>query len=296
MKNIYWILTLIVLFFVGDRVGGYVFSKMIDKSGFRYSRMYKGDVECDLLFMGNSRGLGFYQPYIEEVTGKKTFNLSYNALPMNLGKVLLRDFLEKNKKPKTFVLDVSMTNRIDTTLITGFNVYAPQSKGVSTVLKDCAPKVFYAGKVSHLFQHNGEIFQRAIRYLNGTDEAWLNDRVISDGLISQVHVLHDSIVGPFNEDHKVVDFIYEELKSTVQIAKDNNVNVKLVINPFFPKYADKMVNYDDFVQKVEKLTGLKVYNYAKAIQDRDAFSDFQHLNRKGSQQYIDMLKRDGIFD
>lgn len=296
MKNIYWILALIVLFFVGDRVGGYLFSKMIDKSGFRYSRMYKGDVECDLLFMGNSRGLGFYQPYIEEVTGKKTFNLSYNALPMNLGKALLQDFLEQNKKPKTFVLDVSMTNRIDTTLVSGFNVYAPYSENVSAVLEECVPKVYYAGKLSHLFLHNGEIFQRAIRYLNNTDEAWLNDRIISDGLISKVDILHDSIVGPFNEDYKVVDFIYQELKSTVQIAKDNGVNVKLVINPFYPAYANKMVNYEDFEQKVEKLTGLKVHNYAKAIQDRDSFSDFQHLNRKGSQQYIDMLKRDGILD
>jgi len=296
LKNIYWILALIVLFFVGDRVGGYLFSKMIDKSGFRYSRMYKGDVECDLLFMGNSRGLDFYQPYIEEVTGKKTFNLSYNALPMNLGKALLKDFLEKNKKPKSFILDVSMTNRIDTTLISGFNVYAPHSKEVSTVLEDCVPKVYYAGKLSHLFQHNGEIFQRAIRYLNNTDEAWLNDRIISDGLIGKVHELHDSIVGPFNEDLKVVDFIYDELKETVQVAKDNDIKVKLVINPFFPKYANKMVNYEDFKRKVTQLTGLKVHDYSKAIQDRDAFSDFQHLNRKGSQQYIDILKRDGILD
>jgi len=215
---------------------------------------------------------------------------------MDLGKILLEDFLAHNKKPEVFVLDVSMTNRIDTTLISGFNVYAPYSEGVSEVVKGAVPNVYYGGKLSHLFLHNGEIFQRAIRYLSNTDEAWLNDRVISEGLIGRVHELHDSIVGPFSEDPMVVDFIYDELKNTVQVAKDNNIKVKLVINPFFPKYADKMVNYEDFVQRVETLTGLKVHNYAKAIQDRDAFSDFQHLNRKGSQQYIDLLKRDGIFD
>ena len=296
MKKIYWILALIILFFLGDRIGGYIFHQAIDKSGFRYSRMYRGEANCDLLFMGNSRGLGFYQPYIEEVTGKKTFNLSYNALPIDLGKVLLADFLEKNNTPKTLVLDVSMTNRIDTTLISGFNVYTPYSEGLSKVVKGAVPNVYYGGKLSHLFLHNGEIFQRAIRYLNNTDEAWLNDRVISDGLISKVHVLHDSIVGPFSEDPKVIDFIYDELNGTVQIAKDKGINVKLVINPFFPLYADKMVNYKEFIQKVETLTGLKVHDYSKAIQDRDAFSDFQHLNRKGSQQYIDLLKRDGILN
>ena len=296
LKKIYWILALIGVFFLGDRIGGYLFNQAIDKSGFRYSRMYRGEANCDLLFMGNSRGLGFYQPYIEEVTGKKTFNLSYNALPIDLGRALLEDYLANNKKPEVFVLDVSMTNRIDTTLISGFNVYTPYSESVSEVVKDVVPKVYYGGKLSHLFLHNGEIFQRAIRYLNNTDEAWLNDRVISDGLIGRVHELHDSIVGPFNENQEIVEFIYDELKSTVQIAKDNNIKVKLVINPFFPKYANKMVNYEDFVQKVETLTGLKVHNYAKAIQNKDAFSDFQHLNRKGSQQYIDLLKREGIFD
>ena len=296
MNKIYWILALIALFFLGDRIGGYLFNQAIDKSGFRYSRMYRGEANCDLLFMGNSRGLDFYQPYIEEVTGKKTFNLSYNALPMDLGKALLEDYLENNNKPEVFVLDVSMTNRIDTTLISGFNVYAPYSEGVSEVVKGSVPNVYYGGKLSHLFLHNGEIFQRAIRYLSNTDEAWLNDRVISDGLIGKVHELHDSIVGPFDTKPEVVDFIYDELNKTVQVAKNQGIKVKLVINPFFPLYADKMVNYDDFEQKVETLTGLKVHNYAKAIQDRDAFSDFQHLNRKGSQQYIDILKRDGIFD
>ena len=209
---------------------------------------------------------------------------------------MLEDYLKHNKKPEVFVLDVSMTNRIDTTLISGFNVYSPYSEGVSEVVKGSVPKVYYGGKLSHLFLHNGEIFQRAIRYLSNTDETWLNDRVISDGLIGKVHELHDSIVGPFNEDLKVVNFIYDELEQTVQIAKENNIKVKLVINPFFPAYANKMVNYKEFVQKVETLTGLKVHNYAKAIRNKDAFSDFQHLNRKGSQQYIDILKQDGIFD
>ena len=91
MKKLYWIAAVIILFFVGDRLAGLILKKMVANSQFRYSKMYQGKAEGEILFMGNSRGLGFYQPYIEEVTGKKTFNLSYNALPLNLGRVLLQN-------------------------------------------------------------------------------------------------------------------------------------------------------------------------------------------------------------
>ena len=166
MKKIYWIIAIIILFFAGDRLAGYILREMVSSSQFRYSKIYRGDANCDILFMGNSRGLGFYQPYIEEVTGKETFNLSYNALPMNLGRALFEDYLTHNKKPEILVIDVTMTNRIDTTLISGFNVYAPYSEKVGAIIKDHIRNIYYGGKLSHLFLHNSEIFQRAMFYKN----------------------------------------------------------------------------------------------------------------------------------
>ena len=73
MKKIYWILAIIALFFIGDRVGGYIVKQVVLKSQFRYSRMYKGEAKADILLVGNSRGLSFFQPTIEEFTKKETF-------------------------------------------------------------------------------------------------------------------------------------------------------------------------------------------------------------------------------
>ena len=89
MKHIYWILGLMALFFIGDRIGGYVLEQIVLKSKFRYSRLYKGQAKADILLVGNSRGLSFYQPYMEEMTGKSTFNVSYSAMPMTLAEVFV---------------------------------------------------------------------------------------------------------------------------------------------------------------------------------------------------------------
>ena len=88
MKKSFWILGLILLFFIGDRVGGHLLKRIADQSQFRYSWLYSKNAKSDILFVGNSRGLMFYQPYIEEKTNFSTLNLSYNGMPMNLANLL----------------------------------------------------------------------------------------------------------------------------------------------------------------------------------------------------------------
>jgi len=84
LKKILWIIALLIITFAGDRLGGWILKQQVDKSQFRYSRMYTDRGEADILLVGNSRGLIFYEPHIEEVTGKKTLNLSYNGMSVDL--------------------------------------------------------------------------------------------------------------------------------------------------------------------------------------------------------------------
>jgi len=256
--------------------------------------MYRGDADCDILFMGNSRGLGFYQPYIEEVTGKKTFNLSYNALPMNLGRVLLQDYLKYNKKPDLLIVDVTMMNRVDTTLISGFNVYTPYSDTLGALVKEHTRNVFYAGKLSHLFLHNSEIFQRAMFYYSNSDKDWIIDRVINENMVNAVEEQRPFYAGPF--DYSTVEMMFGELKKTVEIAKENDIKIKLVVSPFFPPFVKKIVNFEHLQKRVVMATGQPFYNYADAVQDPNGFGDYQHVNIYGAKVYIDKMKGDGIFD
>ena len=79
-----WLL-LPLIFLAGDRLAGYFLRQTIENAQFRYARLYRREGAPEILLLGNSRGLTFYQPYISEKTGQNNLNLSYNGLPMDVG-------------------------------------------------------------------------------------------------------------------------------------------------------------------------------------------------------------------
>ena len=187
MKNIYWVIAVVVLAFIGDRLGGFILNKITTESQFRYSRLYNNQAACDVLLVGNSRGLIFYQPYIEEKTGFTTTNLSYNGMPMELAAPIIKDQIDKNGAPKLLILDITLLDkRMDARLTAGFNLYTLYSERLSKLMQDSFPNDFYAGKVANLYRYNSEVFQRALYYLKKSDKDWLLDRVISSTLQMEV--------------------------------------------------------------------------------------------------------------
>ncbi|GAB4261011.1 MAG: hypothetical protein Kow0027_28520 [Saprospiraceae bacterium] len=287
-KKILWVFAFLVVTFTGDRIGGALLESIVSQSQFRFSRLYRGEAGCDLLFMGNSRGLIFYQPYIEEKTGLQTCNLSYNAMPMSLATVLLEDYLDNNKAPRKLILDISMLDtRMDENLSTGFNCYTPYSPRLRNFLKARFPKAYYGGRVSHLYRYNNEVFQRALFYWKKSDKDWLLDRVITPTLQEKVKE-----EGPF-----LFTFTGEmlaDLKAVVDTYQEKGVEVALVVNPYYPPFAKKIANLDELIAAIEKATGLTVHNYADSIAGTEGFGDYQHLNKTGSRQYLDLLIKDGI--
>lgn len=285
-RSVAFYLLLIAIFFAGDRAAGYMLKKQVAQSQFRYSRLYNGSAKADVLLLGNSRGLTFYQPYIEEITGKSTFNLSYNGLPMDGAEVLALDYLDRYPAPKTLVIDITLCDRLNDALLSGFLTYADQSERWQSILKQTMGRSYWGSKVSDLFCLNNEVFQRAMFYRNKTDKDWLLDRVIPDELADQVD--------KHSYDLDVRDSLIEMLKITVQSAQAKGVKVQLVIGPYLPGF--KVKNLDLLQEKTEKATGLAVHNYRLALSDRSYFGDFMHPNKKGSMAYMDLLRRDGIFD
>lgn len=288
MKRALWIPALILLAFVGDRVGGYLLSRLVDQSQFRYTRLYNGAADADILLVGNSRGLMFFQPYIEESTGKETFNISYNGMPMDLGQALIADYLDRYEAPELMILDITMCDRINTSLIAGFAPYGNQSDRLKDLIFSSDANTGYATEVSHLYRYNGEIFQRAIYYANRSDEDWLLDRVISPSLIEKMEGSEE------NFTFEMPAPMLKALKETVALAESKGVKVNLVINPYYPPYAARIDNLTEVKEQIERETGLIVHNYAEAVSDYTGFGDYQHLNKKGSKQYIEVLLKDQL--
>lgn len=287
MKKVVWVFVLIILVFLGDRVWGWVCEKLTENSQFRYSRIYNGDLDAELLFVGNSRGLMFYQPHVEETAGLSTLNISYNGMPIDLANVIIQDHFEQNVLPKTMIIDVTMCDRQNQSLISGFSPYRAYSERLGQLIKQNAPKSYYGGGLSHLFLYNNEIFQRALYYLNKSDEDWLIDREMNQNLVDLIKAEKEYTI-------TTNDYLLNSLTELVQTAKNHEIDVKLVVNPYYPPFAAKITNLEDFINQVEDRTSLKVYDYSMAYNNIKGFGDYQHLNKFGSIEYLNILIEDGI--
>lgn len=287
MRKALWIPACLLLFFIGDRLGGLILSKITAKSQFRYTRLYEGQAKADILLLGNSRGLIFYQPYIEEITGKSTLNLSYNSMPIDLGKVMVEDYLKKYEDPELILIDVTMCDRHNAQLIAGFSTFSKYSDNLDALIKAKDEKSWYAGKLSNLYRYNSEVFQRTLYYLGKSDEDWLNDRVISPTM--EANIVNDTAV-----NLTIDDYLLTQLDDLVRIAEEKGIRVELVVNPYYPPYVQKMQTFYDFIGRIKARTNKEVRDYSRALTASDGFADYQHLNKEGSKRYMDLLLQDGV--
>ncbi|MFN4256312.1 MAG: hypothetical protein ACK4Q5_15030 [Saprospiraceae bacterium] len=284
MRKILWFPAFFALVFAGDRLGGWFLQKQVDDSQFRYSRMYRGEAGAEILLVGNSRGLTFFQPYIEQVTGKTTFNLSYNGLPADAAKVLVQDYLERYPAPQCMLVDITTCDRVNDELLTGFLTYTAHSQRLDTLIHGKQPKMWWGSQVSWLTRFNNEVFQRSQLHRSKSDEDWMLDRVISERLVAEVAQNQYPL--------EVHPYLVLQLKEIVAAARAKGVAVKLVISPYLPGFT--VTNLDALKTAVEQATGLPVHDYRAALADVTLFGDFMHPNKKGSLQYIDLLKRDSV--
>ncbi len=296
-KHIFWIIGFLSLAFMGDRIGGFVLQKVTEKSQFRYSRLYNSNSDADILFVGNSRGLTFYQPEVEKITSLNTMNLSYNGMPADLAKCLVMDYLDRHNPPKVMVVDITLCDRTNDVLKSGFNLYTINSFRIDTLLRGikspddwAGRKIVYGGKVSWLYKHNSEIFQRVLYHYKKSDKDWLIDRVIGETATTDTSFKSYQV--------RMFPEMVGHLKEMIEYAKGKGVEVKLVINPYFPAFAQTI--RDSFLTPlktaVEAQTGLTVTDYSTALTERDEIGDYQHANKKGSIKYMQILSSMGYFN
>lgn len=289
MKHLVWYAAFVILLVAGDQLAGLWMHRQALESEFRYSRLYRRVAAADLLLLGNSRGLTFYQPYIEEITGVTTCNLSYNGLPMDAAKCLALDYFDlKNFDPRIYpqriLIDVTICDRENDALLAGFLTYQSRSTNFDTLIRSKLPNVWWGGQVSRLFRYNNEIFQRALYHKNKDDRDWLLDRTIPADLANSVD--------QHSYDLDVHPYLVQKLAETVEYARHHGWHIDLVIGPYFPGFEVK--NLDALKTSIENATGLPVNDYRDALADPADFGDFMHPNRQGSMKYLDLLKKDGI--
>lgn len=283
-----WFALLLVIFVAGDRLGGNVLHRLTAGSQFRYSRLYAGAAPAaDILLVGNSRGLAFFQPFIEESTGKTTFNLSYNGMPSALAEVLVKDYLARYPAPKTALIDITLCDRPNKELIGGFSTYLGYSAGLQALIQAQNAEVSRGSKVSALFRYNNEVFQRALFYRNRSDKDWLIDRQITPELAATVPL--DTF--PISVQPELI----QPLAQTVKALQASGTQVYLVIGPYYPGMTRDWSQLKRFKTAVKTATALTVHDYSQALADTRDFGDLMHPNKQGAAHFIEKMRRDGLF-
>ncbi len=258
--------------------------------------MYYQNADAEILLLGNSRGLMFYQPEVEKLTNKKSFNFSYNGMPIQMGSALVKDYLDKYEKPEILLVDITCADRNNAALIAGMSAYAPVSQRLQDLIQEVNPTAAGAAKLTHLFRYNSEIWQRAMRYIKGSDETWLNDREINQFMIDKATVEKPLDFTFSSEKELNPADLMNNIKSLVNYAKSKDIKVRLVVNPYYPPFFNRSNGFENWKDNVEKIVGQKVNDYSTALNDPKYFTDYQHCNKLGSIEYLKLLKRDGLLD
>jgi hypothetical protein len=310
IKNLVYLLSFIMLYFIGDRIIANQLYQVVKSSQFRFSEIYNGNQKNEILILGNSRGVNsFYVPELNRRLNKKVFNLSYNGMDMEIVKILFYDYLEKNQKPQQLIIEISNILSVeplsqknqeakidveDIGLAGDLKVYSPHSHRIRNMVGKRSPNLIFWSDISNISIYNGEMFLRIINYLKSSDQNWSNGRTITNKMLEVVNYEPNYIC-------KLSKHQINELQEILAFARKNNIDVKLVVGPYLPVYRDKILNYSETIANLSnQLTSNEfgsnlLMDYSKSINDSNKFADKLHANTLGSKEMIGVMIKDGLF-
>jgi hypothetical protein len=284
----------IALYFAADRVGGLLLQDLTLRSGIRFSRLYSGKFNAEILVLGDSRGVNcIYAPLAEKMTGRSCANISYNGMGVAVAEILFRDYLAHNAPPKLLVLEVTNLT-VGAALIYNLKPYQSLSSGLGKLLLAENRSIYYACQLTHLYRFNCELFLRALYYLGRDDQSWINRYVIQPEFAKSYQPSPAFVRGI--QETIPPDSVRAFRKILAQ-AEESGAEVRLLVSPFLPSHISRLHDlYDKRKTGIENLAGgLHVWDYADALDDIRCFADPLHMNIEGARLVLRQMVADGFF-
>lgn len=281
---------LAALAFAGDRLFGRVGSELMLSSELRFSVAARGGLPPNVLVLGDSRGVnGFWAPELARVSGLPAFNLAYHGMSTRIAEAILRDYLTRNAAPRLVVLEV--TNVQDNhDLASALGGYWSLSPSLDTLARGLFPHNAEAAGISRLFALNGEIFFRALRYRNHSDQDWINRLRTTPEILAAARALE-----PFAFRARAENL--EALGRIVALAREHGCELRLVAVPYLPEFIAHATNWDAWLSQIARAAGPdeRVWDYGHADSNSAHFADRLHLNESGAAPFLELLAHDGFF-
>src|SRR5205807_1004651 len=164
-----WWTVLLAVIIAGDHLLALALHQVLMRSQFRYSRLYRGGNDADVVIIGDSRGVhSFYAPALQQMIGLRVMNLSYNSLSPHVAEAVLLDYLDHNRAPRIVVIEA--TSAITSGAVASqLRTYAGLSPRMAALYARDHPFEARASRLFWLFPLNSEFFLEALHSMRRSD-------------------------------------------------------------------------------------------------------------------------------
>lgn len=281
-------------FFALDRASGFVLQKLVKESGLRFSKLYQGGQNADIVVLGNSRAVNaIFVPELEKQINHSVFHLGYNGMSTEICEAIFLDYLDYNETPDLVILEI--TNLIASNdLLRSLKLYAGASDRIRILTERDDPKLNTVCSIANLYRYNCELFLRSLYYIGKTDQAWINSGNIDPEFASTYRP------GARDQDKNIYPVSgnnWEALLRIIEICDGIGADLKLVASPYLPGLRDNLISYDMWRDRlISALPNPDMFHdYTQKIRDFRYFADPLHMNQRGSRELLQIMIEDQVF-
>lgn len=269
----------LALLIAGDQGCGRLLQRAVDGSQFRFSTLYRGDIDADIVVVGNSRAVASLPPrLIAERTGRSTYSIAYNGLNPELSVALIADLVDRNRKPKMIIAEASFVASKPEP-VSDFKVYIGRSPRLRAILERHTPELALAARGSRLFRVNAEFFYRALYYRSRSDQGWSNRGRMSAARLRAVIAADAEPFALYPEN-------LPHLRALIELCQRQGIELRLIVAPFLPATRDRLA-IDAWLAELGRHARFE--DYSSALDDPAQFADRIHTNERGAAALVDRL-------
>jgi len=274
------------LFLAGDRSLSYALDQVVTHSQFRFSRVYHGGLDADVLVVGDSRAVhSIFAPELGKRLCRPVFNMGFNGMSTEIAEALVRDYLDRNAPPKAVLIEVSNVTR-DNALLSEMRLYAEPGSHMAALLERDEPRTRLWLTLSHLYAFDDELMLRAAYNLRRSDQDW----VLAEGAGMSPQVIAKLSPGRY-PPLVARPANVAALQRLVRDLGERGIAVIPFIAPYHPVYETLVPHLDRFVRQLQAEigTGTGIVDLSRALTENDDFADVVHVNLRGSLAVTDRL-------
>lgn len=284
-KSLIFIAVACSVFYLGDVVFGWMVDGIMQRSEFRFARLYTGRLQGDVIVLGNSRAVnGFCAPRLTELTSVRWVNLGYNGMAPPLVEAIMLDYIDRYPAPRAVVLEVSNIMQGNDS-IRESRLFADKSKRLAEL--DVRENGWMGFIAAHLrtFAANGEMLLRCLYYVGRSDQTWVNE-----GQLALKDAERLRIEAGRRLEGAIVPGSVVAYKRLIHELRQRNIPVLCVVTPYLLTEKDQRYaqTWLDMLRDTED-NGVRYINLVNAIKEPNMYADPSHLNSAGSLAFTEIL-------